>query len=219
MYHPDVDMFGLVGKDDVVPAVDDFFLNKYTEGLRFESVLNGNVARPEGWENSLFVNDNHASVTFDFARYWNHDGKQLVVRGTESVDFEQVGDEWLAKRFAYVTGKEPGEPEEVAQTGVYMLTVHVNFPDALNRDKWLGEVAKLAQSVQRDEPGCIMFSVSHDVKDPLKVLLLERYVNKAAFEAHKETDAFKQFVQALSSIERQVNASYLTESSAVGFSR
>ena len=44
MYHQDVDMFGLVGKDNVVPAVDEFFLKTYADGLRFESVLNGQVS-------------------------------------------------------------------------------------------------------------------------------------------------------------------------------
>lgn len=217
MYHQDVDMFGLVGKDDVVPAVDDFFLNSYPEALRFESVLNGNVDRPAGWEDALFKDANDTKVTFDFARYWRKDGKNLVMRGAESVEFEQVGDTWYAKRFAYVTN--PGEPEEVAQSSIYTLTVHVTFPDASNRDKWVAEVSKLAQSVQREEPLCLTFSVAHDEQDPLKLLLLERYTNKAAFDAHKQTEAFKKFVQALSGIERQVSASYFTESSAVGFSR
>eukprot|EP00746_Dinoflagellata_sp_MGD_P167585 gnl/MRDRNA2_/MRDRNA2_98333_c0_seq1.p1 gnl/MRDRNA2_/MRDRNA2_98333_c0~~gnl/MRDRNA2_/MRDRNA2_98333_c0_seq1.p1 ORF type:complete len:305 (+),score=58.57 gnl/MRDRNA2_/MRDRNA2_98333_c0_seq1:101-916(+) len=217
MYHPDVDMFGLVGKEEVVPAVNDFFLDTYADGLRFEGLLNGNVELPAGWEDTVFVDDIDTRVTFEFAKYWSKDGKLVVVRGSESIDFEQIEDVWYAKRFAYVV--KPGEPKEVVQDSVYMLTVHVTFPDAINRDKWLGEVAKLAQSVQRDEPLCLTFSVSHDEKDPLKVLLLERYASKSAFEAHKQTDAFKQFVQALSSIERQVNASYLAESTTVGFNR
>ena len=77
---------------------------------------------------------------------------------------------------------------------------------------------ELARSVQRDESGCLTFSVSHDEHDPLKLLLLERYVDKAAFEAQKQTGAFRAFVGALASIERQVSASYLTESASVGFS-
>ena len=101
---------------------------------------------------------------------------------------------------------------------LYMLTVHVSFPDEANRDEWLVQVDKLARSAKEDEPGCLTFSVSHDQSDPLKLLLLERYVDKAAFETHKQTDAFKAFVKALSSIERQVSASYLTESTTVGFS-
>lgn len=215
MYHPDVDMFGLVGKDKVVAAVDEFFLKTYADRLRFESVLNGNVDMPPDWQDNIFGSDGDTQLTFEFARSWYQNGKQLKVRGVESVQFEKVGDAWLAKRFAFI--KQPGEPEEVIAAGAYMLTVHVTFPDAINRDKWLSEVSKLAQAAQQDEPGCLTFSAAQDEKDPLKMLLLERYVDKAAFEAHKRTDAFKAFVQALPSIDRKVDASYFTES--IGFNR
>merc|ERR1719336_89270 len=121
----------------------------------------------------------------------------MVVHGKESIEFEKVGDIWLAKRFSYV--QKPPPPVAI---GPYVLTVHVSFPDEENMSLWLQCVQELASSVHRDEPGCLTFSVSHDTKDPLKVLLLERYVDRHAFEIHKRTDAFKSFVQSLKSIKR-----------------
>jgi autoinducer 2-degrading protein len=45
--------------------------------------------------------------------------------------------------------------------------------------------------VSADEAGCIQFSAYQDAEDPTRFALFERYVDDAAFAAHRLTDHFR----------------------------
>ena len=46
--------------------------------------------------------------------------------------------------------------------------------------------------MSRAEPGCALYMVNRSVDDPRKFLLYEQYHDKAGYEAHMATDAFKE---------------------------
>ena len=49
-------------------------------------------------------------------------------------------------------------------------------------------------SLSRQEPGCLMFVGHRSVEDPRNFFLYEQYVDEAAFQAHTETEHFKNIV-------------------------
>lgn len=106
-----------------------------------------------------------------------------------------------------------------AKLGAYALYVVAQFPDTDNRDKWLGAVNRLASHAEEHEPDTLSFYVAFDEQDSLKLHLTERYTDKAAFVAHKGTDAFKHFLAELEGIKRTVQASYNIENPSFGFQR
>jgi quinol monooxygenase YgiN len=60
------------------------------------------------------------------------------------------------------------------------------------------EVARLlaeAARLSRTEPGCLRFEVYHSQADPQRFLLHEHWANKAAWEAHREQQAYTQIYQ------------------------
>ena len=61
------------------------------------------------------------------------------------------------------------------------------------------EVAALARQMvphARAEPGCRLFMVNRSADDPRKFVLYEQFDDRAAFDAHTRTDAFKDLVVA-----------------------
>jgi quinol monooxygenase YgiN len=59
------------------------------------------------------------------------------------------------------------------------------------------DVAALAKSMiahARSEPGCRLFMVNQSVDDPRKFVLYEQFDDREAFEAHTQTQPFKDIV-------------------------
>lgn len=57
------------------------------------------------------------------------------------------------------------------------------------------EIAAILQKmipISRAEPGCALYTVNRSLEDPRKFLLYEQYRDKAGYEAHMATDAFKE---------------------------
>src|SRR4051812_12499461 len=48
----------------------------------------------------------------------------------------------------------------------------------------------------RSEPGCLLHSVHHDVEDPLTLVFLEHWQDRAALDAHFGVPASLEFVTA-----------------------
>ena len=46
--------------------------------------------------------------------------------------------------------------------------------------------------ISRAEPGCALYTVNQSVDDPRKLLLYEQYHDRAGYEAHMATEAFKE---------------------------
>jgi quinol monooxygenase YgiN len=67
------------------------------------------------------------------------------------------------------------------------------------RPDGLDEVLRLSlEHVHRSrtEPGCLLHSVHQDVEDPLRVVFLEHWADKAALSAHFAVPASLEFVTA-----------------------
>jgi quinol monooxygenase YgiN len=59
------------------------------------------------------------------------------------------------------------------------------------------DVAALAGQMiphARAEAGCRVFMINQHVEDPRRFVLYEQFVDRAAFEAHTQTPAFKELV-------------------------
>lgn len=54
----------------------------------------------------------------------------------------------------------------------------------------LGRMAPIANA----EPGCVLYVVNRSLDDPRRFLLYEQYVDRAAFDAHVETEAVRELV-------------------------
>lgn len=53
-------------------------------------------------------------------------------------------------------------------------------------------VLKKMIPISRAEPGCRLYMVNQSSENPRKLLLYEQYVDKAGYEAHMASDAFKE---------------------------
>jgi quinol monooxygenase YgiN len=65
------------------------------------------------------------------------------------------------------------------------------------RAETVAEVVALAlEHVERSrgEPGCLLHSVHHDVEDPLRLVFVEHWADKAALAAHFAVPASGEFV-------------------------
>ena len=68
------------------------------------------------------------------------------------------------------------------------------------REETLGEVRKLSlEHVRRSrgEPGCISHAVHVDCEEPLRLVFIEQWANRAALLAHFAVPASREFVRAL----------------------
>ena len=52
----------------------------------------------------------------------------------------------------------------------------------------------------RTEPGCLLHSVHHDVEDPLTLLFLEHWSDRAALDAHFRVPGSNEFVTAVTAL-------------------
>ena len=60
-------------------------------------------------------------------------------------------------------------------------------------DAFLPLMAQNAKSSRETEPGCHQFDVWTDDNRPGEVFLYEVYSSREAFDAHRETDHFREF--------------------------
>lgn len=63
-------------------------------------------------------------------------------------------------------------------------------------DRVAGVLAKHVAAT-REEPGCVEFVAYRSPEDPDHFLLYERYVDEGAFEAHRVTPHFRDYVEKL----------------------
>ncbi|MEZ4699955.1 MAG: antibiotic biosynthesis monooxygenase family protein [Rhodothermales bacterium] len=73
-------------------------------------------------------------------------------------------------------------------------------------------VRTMARLSTTEEPETIQFTAQRSVDDPASFLLYEVYTSEAGFEAHKETEHFKEYVlgQALPNLAHRERAIYET---------
>jgi quinol monooxygenase YgiN len=73
-----------------------------------------------------------------------------------------------------------------------MYVVAAQYTVKEGNEKQVIDILKKMIPISRAEPGCRFYSVNQSTDNPRKLLLYEQYVNKAGYEAHMATDAFKE---------------------------
>ena len=59
------------------------------------------------------------------------------------------------------------------------------------KDDEVAEVLRTAIPNSRSEPGCRLFMANRCVDDPRRFVMYEQFDDRAAFDAHLQTDSFK----------------------------
>jgi quinol monooxygenase YgiN len=67
----------------------------------------------------------------------------------------------------------------------------------------------------RSEPGCLLHSVHHDVEDPLTLLFLEHWQDRAALDVHFRVPASSEFVTAVAALAAEPPTMQIYEAEAV----
>ena len=117
---------------------------------------------------------------------------------------------------------EQSSPPSPELPNIFSLMVELQFSDEAARDAFLTDIAPLAQAVRDTEPGTLAYQVMQSDKDPLHVLMMERYTEKehAYLRVHKQSDAFVAFrpkLQALQDAGKVTLSGHSYTDTAVGF--
>lgn len=76
---------------------------------------------------------------------------------------------------------------------INMVTFIVRLKFAQDDRQQVAELLRHLATASRQEPGCVSY-IPHTVEDdPDTVLIYEQYKDRAALEAHRATDHFKQY--------------------------
>ena len=102
-----------------------------------------------------------------------------------------------------------------------MFVVVARYLIKKGNEKAVIDVLRKMIPISRAEPGCTFYVVNQSPENPRKLLLYEQYVNRAGYEAHIATEAFKEnilgkVVPMLESRERDLGGWYSGEASTVG---
>ena len=76
----------------------------------------------------------------------------------------------------------------------YYVTAELKVKDASRVDVAKSALSVLCQKTLT-EPGCSIFTLHQDPKQPDRLLLWERFDNEAAFKSHFEEDYTKDYIQ------------------------
>jgi quinol monooxygenase YgiN len=78
---------------------------------------------------------------------------------------------------------------------VTVLTVIAQYQTSPGKGDNVAEVLALHVARTRAEPGCIHFVVHRSRDDPDQFVLYEQYLDGAAFEAHRQSAHFRDYVE------------------------
>jgi quinol monooxygenase YgiN len=92
-----------------------------------------------------------------------------------------------------------------------MVTFIVRLKFAQDDREQVAELLRRLATASRDEPGCVSY-IPHVIEDdPDTVLIYEQYKDRAALEAHRVTQHFKQFaIGGIYQLMRERNVENLT---------
>jgi autoinducer 2-degrading protein len=71
-------------------------------------------------------------------------------------------------------------------------TAHLKVRDDVI-DRFRERILRHARTSLENEPGCRLFDVHQEIKDPTLFLLIEIYADEAAFDAHRTSSHYLQF--------------------------
>ncbi|MDP9366220.1 MAG: antibiotic biosynthesis monooxygenase [Chloroflexota bacterium] len=73
-----------------------------------------------------------------------------------------------------------------------MFVVAARYYTQEGRDDDVAAVLREMVPISNAEPGCALYVVNRSTEDPRAFLLYEQYHDRAGYEAHTETEAFKE---------------------------
>ncbi|KIY98708.1 hypothetical protein MNEG_9254 [Monoraphidium neglectum] len=95
---------------------------------------------------------------------------------------------------------------------VFVLAVSLTFKDLEQRDKWVAAWLPMVDQVRANEPGTLSYELCIGDTEPLKALVYERYVDRAAYEdVHRTSEAMAAFKEVTSKIKMQVQGQSYVE--------
>jgi len=72
-----------------------------------------------------------------------------------------------------------------------MYVVAARYYTQDGKDDEVAAILRTMIPISSAEPGCVLYTVNRAVDDPRKFLLYEQYRDRAGYEAHMETQEFK----------------------------
>ena len=63
-------------------------------------------------------------------------------------------------------------------TKAFILLVNLTFKETYSKHLFMGNFESYAKYIKKSEPTTISYELAEDEKDPLKLIVIERYVNK-----------------------------------------
>ena len=93
-----------------------------------------------------------------------------------------------------------------------MFVVAARYYALEGEDNQVAAVLKEMLPLANAEPGCALYTVNRLTEDPRRFLLYEQYHDRAGYEAHRETPAFKDKIlgQVIPLLESRVPEFYET---------
>ena len=73
-----------------------------------------------------------------------------------------------------------------------MFVVAARYLIKEGNEKAVMDLLRKMVPISRAEPACRFYAVNQSPENPRKLLLYEQYVDRAGYEAHMATDAFKE---------------------------
>ena len=75
-----------------------------------------------------------------------------------------------------------------------MLTVIAHYRTLPNRSDEVAATLGRHVAATRREPGCVQFTVNRSTEDPEGFVLYEQYVDEDAFEQHRGSSHFEEYI-------------------------
>ena len=72
-----------------------------------------------------------------------------------------------------------------------MFVVAARYYAQRGKDDEVAAILREMLPLANAEPGCALYAVNRSMDDPRRFLLYEQYHDRAGYEAHRETEAFK----------------------------
>ncbi|HUZ00509.1 MAG TPA: antibiotic biosynthesis monooxygenase family protein [Thermomicrobiaceae bacterium] len=72
-----------------------------------------------------------------------------------------------------------------------MFVVAARYYAQAGKDDEIAAILREMLPLANAEPGCALYTVNRSTEDPRRFLLYEQYHDRAGYEAHRETAAFK----------------------------
>ena len=75
-----------------------------------------------------------------------------------------------------------------------MFVVAARYYTQEGKDEEVAAILRTMIPISNAEPGCALYVVNRSVDDPRRFLLYEQYHDRAGYEAHMATEAFKEHI-------------------------